>query len=71
MTGAAVVAAHNLALRTWLAEGAEPGGLDAAKERFRKVAGMLPGEPADDEPLHAVTRRLEEAVVRLERGAPS
>jgi AcrR family transcriptional regulator len=67
--GAAVVAAHNLALRSWLADGAPADGLDACKARFRKVADMLPGEPATDDGLHAVTRRLERAVVRLERNA--
>ncbi|HYH32907.1 MAG TPA: TetR family transcriptional regulator [Pseudonocardia sp.] len=67
VTGAAVVAAHNLALRTWLADGAPADGLEAAKDRFRTVGYMLPGEPAERDGLHAVTRRLERAVGRLER----
>jgi AcrR family transcriptional regulator len=64
--GAAVVAAHNVALRGWLAAGAPPEGLDEARTRFRTVADMLPGELARDG-LDAVARRLEDAVVRLER----
>jgi AcrR family transcriptional regulator len=64
--GASVVAAHNLALRAWLADGAPATGLQAAKERFRRVADMLPGERDD---LHAMTERLEQAVVRLERSS--
>jgi AcrR family transcriptional regulator len=67
VTGAAVVAAHNLALRSWLAAGAPADGLDACRERFRRVADMLPGEPARSDGLHAVARRLEDAVGRLER----
>jgi AcrR family transcriptional regulator len=66
--GAAVVAAHNLALRAWLADGAPEDGMEASIQRFRQVAEMLPGEPSDG--LHAVTQRLEQAVVRLERTAP-
>ena len=65
VTGAAVVAAHNLALRAWLADGAPADGLEACKERFRRVATMLPGEPAQHDGLHAVTKRLEDAVERL------
>ncbi|MGI9004132.1 MAG: TetR family transcriptional regulator [Pseudonocardia sp.] len=68
VTGAAVVAAHNLALRAWLATGAPVEGVAACRERFRRVADMLPGEPVPDEGLHAVTRRLEAAVGRLEHG---
>lgn len=63
--GAAVVAAHNLALRAWLAAGAPADGVKACLERFRAVSGMLPVEPAGN--LHAVTQRLEAAVGRLER----
>jgi AcrR family transcriptional regulator len=63
--GAAVVAAHNLARRAWLADGAPVDGLDACKERFRRVATMLPGEPAQHDGLHAVAKRLEDAVERL------
>ena len=63
--GAAVVAAHNLALRAWLADGAPADALEACKERFRRVAGMLPGEPTERDDLHAVAKRLEDAVQRL------
>ena len=64
--GAAVVAAHNVALRTWLAAGAPADGYEACRERFRRVADLL---PVDEPPPHltAVTRRLERAVGRLER----
>ena len=65
--GAAVVAAHNLALRAWLAAGAPADGIDACRTRFRRVADMLPVEP--DTTLALVTRRLEAAVVRLEGSA--
>jgi AcrR family transcriptional regulator len=68
--GAAVVAAHNLALRAWLAAGAPEDGMEACRERFRRVAEMLPGEPAGNDGLHAVAQRLEQAVVRLERTTP-
>jgi AcrR family transcriptional regulator len=64
--GAAVVAAHNVALRTWLAAGAPANGYEACRERFRRVADLL---PVDEPPQHltAVTRRLERAIGRLER----
>ena len=64
--GAAVVAAHNVALRSWLAAGAPADGYEACRERFRRVADLL---PVDEPPQHlrAVTRRLERAVGRLER----
>jgi len=68
--GAAVVAAHNVALRTWLAGGAPADGYDACRERFRRVADLLPvDEPRapGSQHLSAVTRRLERAVGRLER----
>jgi AcrR family transcriptional regulator len=65
VTGAAVVAAHNHALRAWLADGGRPDRLDECRARFRKVVDMLPGEPA----LQDVTERLEAAVARLERRA--
>ena len=68
VTGAAVVAAHNIALRGWLAAGAPADGMVACRERFRQVAGMLPGERArPDGELRAVARRLEAAVGRLEQ----
>jgi AcrR family transcriptional regulator len=71
VTAAAVVAAHNVALRGWLAAGAPPDGLDECRARYRKVVDMLPGEPPRNDlhanDLHAVARRLEDAVVRLER----
>jgi AcrR family transcriptional regulator len=64
--GAAVVAAHNVALRTWLAAGAPADGYEVCRERFRRVAELL---PVDEPPQHltAVTRRLERAIGRLER----
>jgi AcrR family transcriptional regulator len=64
--GAAVVAAHNVALRSWLAAGAPADGYEACRERFRRVADLL---PVDEPPPHltAVARRLERAVGRLER----
>jgi AcrR family transcriptional regulator len=65
VTGAAVVAAHNLALRAWLAGGGRPDDLATYRERFRKVVDMLPREPG----LHDVAERLEAAVARLERRA--
>jgi AcrR family transcriptional regulator len=63
--GAAVVAAHNLALRAWLDAGAPAADLDSYRHRFHRVAELLP----IDEPgtLDAVARRLELAVGRLER----
>jgi AcrR family transcriptional regulator len=64
VTGAAVVAAHNLALRAWLADGAPADQLDTYRDRFRRVADLLPG----DDGLRGVAERLEIAVGRLERG---
>jgi len=64
VTGAAVVAAHNLALRAWLADGAPAAQLDAYRDRFRRVADMLPCGGG----LRPLTERLEIAVGRLERG---
>ncbi|WP_219416052.1 TetR family transcriptional regulator [Pseudonocardia nigra] len=66
VAAAAVVAAHNLALKAWLAAGARADGVAACRERFRRVAEMLPGEPGPETGLHAVARRLEDAVGRLE-----
>jgi AcrR family transcriptional regulator len=63
--GAAVVAAHNLALRAWLASGAPRDGIAACRERFRRVADLLPVEPE----LTAVAQRLEAVAGRLERRA--
>jgi len=62
------VAAHNLALRTWLAGGAPPDGEAACRERFRRVAALLPPEEGG---LRTVAERLEIAVGRLERGTAS
>lgn len=67
VTAAAVVAAHNQALRAWLAAGARPEEVEACRERFRRVADLLPVEAADG--LTDVARRLEDAVGRLERSA--
>lgn len=69
--GSAVVAAHNLALRDWLAAGAPAAGIEPCVERFRRVAAMLPGDAADPPDLGPLTERLELAVTRLERGAAS
>ncbi|MHA6792884.1 TetR family transcriptional regulator [Pseudonocardia bannensis] len=69
VTAAAVVAAHNQALRRWLADGATPAGVESCRARFRRVADLLPVEAADE--LTEVARRLEEAVDRLERTTPS
>jgi AcrR family transcriptional regulator len=65
VTGAAVVAAHNQALRRWLADGGTAGGTEACRAHFRKVAGMLPLDQAPD--LEQVARRLERAARSLER----
>lgn len=65
VTAAAVVAAHNQALRGWLSRGARAADEQACRERFRKVASLLPVEAADG--LDGVARRLEDAVGRLER----
>ena len=73
MIGAAVVAAHNLALRSWLAAGAPAAGLDGCRELFRRVAGLLPVDGSTGratESLTDLTHRLEQAVGRLERTAP-
>lgn len=67
--GAAVVAAHNLALRSWLAAGAPADGLDTCRAGFRRVADLLPPEPGDGRGLDDVAERLERAVGRLERSA--
>ena len=50
--GAAVVAAHNLALRAWLAAGAPADGVEACRARFRRVADILPIEPDRPGPVH-------------------
>jgi hypothetical protein len=65
VTGAAVVAAHNQALRRWLADGGTSEGTEACRAHFRKVADMLPLEQAPD--LEQVARRLERAARSLER----
>jgi AcrR family transcriptional regulator len=70
VTAAALVAAHNQALRRWLADGAHGPDLPACVEHFRKVATMLPLEqerPSEPD-LEDVTRRLERAARALERG---
>jgi hypothetical protein len=57
VTGAAVVAAHNQALRRWLADGGRAADVAACRTHFRRVAPML---PLDDGPgLEDVVRRLE------------
>lgn len=75
VTAAAVVAAHNHALRTWLVDGARPGARDACRAAFRRVETMLPVAPdrsADDlaDGLTAIATRLERAAARLERAGP-
>ncbi|WP_433504114.1 TetR family transcriptional regulator [Pseudonocardia halophobica] len=65
VTGAAVVAAHNQALRRWLADGGTVEDTEACRAHFRKVADMLPLEQAPD--LEEVARRLERAARSLER----
>jgi len=62
VVGASVVAAHNVALREWLAAAAPADGVPGLVERFRSVAALLPGDAA----LTAVADRLEAAVGRLE-----
>jgi AcrR family transcriptional regulator len=70
VTAAAVVAAHNLALREWLVAGAPDDGGASCRDRFRQVAELLPADPGSDG-LHAVARRLEAAADRLERSRPA
>lgn len=67
VSGAAIVAAHNQALRRWLADGGRLADAEACREHFRLVAPMLPLGP-DDGGLEDVTRRLERAARVLERG---
>lgn len=45
VVAAAVVAALDLALGRWLADGAPEGGTGACRERFRAVAPLLPPDP--------------------------
>jgi AcrR family transcriptional regulator len=61
VTAAAVVAAHNQALRRWLADG---GTVADCQAKFRRVASMLPLHEGPD--LDAITRRLERVVEALE-----
>lgn len=65
VTGAAVAAAHNQALRRWLANGGTEEGTDACRAHFRKVGAMLPLEQSPD--LTEVALRLERAARTLER----
>jgi AcrR family transcriptional regulator len=71
VTAAAVVAAHNLALREWLTAGAPDDGGESCRARFRQVAELLPAEEPAADGLHAVARRLEAAADRLERTRPA
>lgn len=64
VTGAAVVAAHNQALRRWLADGGRAGDVETCRAHFRRVAPMLP--LAEEPGLEDVTRRLELAARALE-----
>lgn len=43
VVSAGVVAAHNVALREWLAAGGRPDGVEPLFVRFREVARLLPG----------------------------
>ena len=45
VTAAAVVAALDVALAHWLAEGAPTDGVAACRARFRAVAALLPPDP--------------------------
>ncbi|GAA4540369.1 hypothetical protein GCM10023175_12910 [Pseudonocardia xishanensis] len=65
VTAAAVVAAHNQALRRWLADGGTAEGVPACVVHFRKVADLLPLHEGPD--LEQVTRRLEQVARALER----
>jgi len=69
VVAAAIVAAHNLALRSWLAAGAPADGLARCRADFRRVADLLPPEPGGGRGLEAVVVRLERAVARLEHTA--
>lgn len=72
VTAAALVAAHNQALRRWLADGARAADLPSCIAHFRRVAPMLPLPGATQEPdLEDVTRRLERAAHALEGARPS
>lgn len=64
VSAAAIVAAHNLALRTWLGAGAPSTGIEPMLEQYRAVAAMLPLERPR---LDAVAERLEAVAGRLER----
>jgi len=68
VVGASVVAAHNVALRSWLAAGGPEDGVADCRAHFRRVAMLLPVEQTD---LAAVTERLEAAVGRLEQSSAS
>lgn len=63
VTAAAVVAAHNQALRRWLAES---GTVESCLAHFRKVADMIPLGSGAGPDLEQVTRRLEHVAAALE-----
>lgn len=69
VTAAALVAAHNQALRRWLADGAPDTDLPDLVAHFRRVAPMLPleQERGGEPDLEDVARRLERAARALER----
>ncbi|AEA27372.1 regulatory protein TetR [Pseudonocardia dioxanivorans CB1190] len=71
VTAAAVVAAHNHALRTWLVDGARPEEADACRAAFRRVETMLPVAPDRPDDLAEIARRLERAADRLDRAGPA
>ncbi|MET0188817.1 MAG: TetR family transcriptional regulator, partial [Pseudonocardia sediminis] len=68
VSAAAIVAAHNQALRRWLADGGRSEDVDACREHFRRVAPMLP--LGTEQGLEDVTRRLERAARALEGRPP-
>ena len=62
IAGAGIVAAHNVALREWLAAEGDPAGITAMIGRFREVADLLPLDPG----LASVADRLEAVAARLD-----
>lgn len=59
VVAASVVAAHNVALREWLASGAPANGVPGLVDRFRSVAALLPGALTPVDRLEAAIGRLE------------
>lgn len=65
VAAAALVAAHNQALRRWLADGGAPEQRGECVANFRKVAGLLPLAPSTE--LESVISRLEQIADSLQR----